>query len=100
MKFQNLVSTSAFFGMAFTTSVAIAADAVDKNWPLYGAPPPQQGSMCGSGGAGQCGANGSGAAPLSSGQGGCPMMRNVAALQERVRQLEQRLDAQSLPQAR
>ncbi len=100
MKLQNLVSTSAFFGMAFTTSVAIAADAIDKDWPLYGTPPPQQGSMCGSGGAGQCGANGRGAAQGTPMPDGCSMMRDVAALKERVRQLEQRLDAQSLPKAR
>jgi hypothetical protein len=106
MKLQKFASTSACIGLAILTSGAFAEDASDRSWPYWpqwlqmGAPSSQQGGMCNMGGAGQCGTNQGSVAQGVGSQGGCPMMRNLAALEQRVRQLEQRLNVQNPAQTK
>ena len=90
MKLSHFVSTSVLFSLVFTSGVALAQGTTGPTSPQGGAEP-SHGGMGMMGGMSQAGgAAPSGAAQASSGQGGCPMMRNMASLQERVRQLEQR----------
>lgn len=84
MKFLSHLTISVLFGLTLSSGVALAQGATGPTLQ-GGAQPPQPGAMGAMGGTGQ-----SGAAQGSSAQGGCSMMRNMASLQERVRQLEQR----------
>lgn len=100
MKLSYFVSASVLFGLVLTSGVALAQGTTGPTSPQGGAQP-SQGGMGMMGGMGQGGgAAQSGAAQASSGQGGCPMMRNMASLQERVRQLEERAGIQSPAQPR
>ncbi len=99
MKFQKLAAISAVLGLAVLTSGAFAEDRTGRSWPHWprwlqtDAQPSQQGGMCSTGGTGQCGgANQSCTAQGAGSQGDCPMMRKTAALEQRVRELEQRLE--------
>lgn len=93
MKFQKRAAILAFLGAVVLASGAFAEDTAGRSWPRWpqwlqiDSKPSQEGSMCGAGGTGQCGASQSSAAQ----QSGCPMMRKTADLEKRVRDLEQRL---------
>jgi hypothetical protein len=98
MKFQKLAAISAFLSVAVLASGAFAEDTSGHSWPHWphwlqtDAQPSQQGGMCSAGGAGQCGgANQNSAAQAGGSEGDCPMMRKTAGLEQRVRELEQRL---------
>lgn len=96
MKLWHLVVSSTVFGLSLSAGVALAQGTTGQTPPQGGAPPSQGGMGQGSG------APKSGAAQGGSDQDGCPMMRNMASLQERVRQLEQRSGVQNpaQPQSR
>lgn len=93
MKFSTLLPTAAFLGFALTASLALAqgmSGMREQPSPQGGQQPAQQGGMGMMGG--MMGGMGGGMSQGAAKQGGCGMMNKMASLQERVNQLEQRVN--------
>ncbi|MER2268583.1 hypothetical protein [Methylobacterium oxalidis] len=97
MKLATMMSASSLLGLALTAGVALAQGTGAQPSQQGGDPSGRAGGMPQPGGMGMMkgmmGGMGMGSGSADAKQGGCGMMNKMSALQERVNQLEQRLNA-------